>query len=41
MTAREYRDEYDAAGLPTGSIYPTKDDAGNRLETEFGYCTFK
>lgn len=38
---REYRDatslgEY----IPTSSTYPTEDDQGNALTTEFGYCTF-
>ena len=28
-------------GLPTGSAYPTKDDEGNPLTTEFGLCVYK
>ncbi|ORZ40895.1 MCM2/3/5 family-domain-containing protein [Catenaria anguillulae PL171] len=28
-------------GLPTGTMYPTTDDQGNPLTTEFGYCTFR
>jgi DNA replication licensing factor MCM3 len=39
--ARDYRDATDSTGLPTGSVYPTKDDSGNPLETEFGLCTYK
>lgn len=38
---RDYRDATDLTGLPTGSVYPTKDDRGNPLETEFGLCTYK
>ena len=39
--SREYRDATDISGMPTGSVYPQKDDNGNRLETEFGLCTYK
>lgn len=28
-------------GIPTSSVYPQKDEAGNRLETEFGLCIYK
>ena len=41
FTSREYRDATDMTGLPTGSVYPTKDDNGNNLETEFGLSTYK
>lgn len=29
------------AGQPTGSVYPTKDDAGNLLTTEYGLSTYR
>lgn len=39
---REYRDNTDMSGRgPTGSVYPSKDSAGNLLETEFGYSTYE
>ncbi|XP_075523240.1 DNA replication licensing factor MCM3 homolog 2 [Primulina tabacum] len=38
---REYRDITSNIGLPTGSVYPTRDDNGNLLVTEFGLCTYK
>jgi len=38
---RSYRDATDLTGLPTGSVYPSRDDAGNLLETEFGMCIYK
>lgn len=38
---RRYTDltSYDA--FPSGSVYPTKDDDGNLLETEYGLSTYK
>ena len=33
---REYRDATSTAGLPTSSVYPTKDSNGNLLNTEYG-----
>lgn len=41
FTARDYRDNTDPYGVPTGSVYPTKDDAGNPLETEFGLSVYR
>ncbi|KAG8365611.1 hypothetical protein BUALT_Bualt18G0123800 [Buddleja alternifolia] len=41
FTVREYRDITSNMGLPTGSVYPTRDDNGNLLVTEFGLCTYK
>ena len=29
------------AGLPTGAAYPTRDEDGNLLTTEFGLCVYK
>lgn len=39
-THREYRDVTSNAGEPTTTIYPSKDEAGNLLETEYGLCTY-
>ncbi|CAI9760112.1 unnamed protein product [Fraxinus pennsylvanica] len=41
FTLREYRDITSNMGLPTGSVYPTRDENGNLLVTEFGLCTYK
>ncbi|EQC34213.1 minichromosome maintenance protein 3 [Saprolegnia diclina VS20] len=41
MIAREYRDHTSLTGIPTTSVYPTKDENGNLLETEFGLCQYK
>jgi hypothetical protein len=38
---RHYRDETTPSGIPTPAIYPTKDDAGNPLSTEFGLSIFR
>ncbi|CAN1230619.1 DNA replication licensing factor MCM3 [Linum grandiflorum] len=41
MISREYRDITSNTGLPTGSVYPTRDENGNLLVTEYGMCTYK
>ncbi|CAM6127854.1 unnamed protein product [Calypogeia fissa] len=41
FTTREYRDITSYTGLPTGSVYPTRDDGGNLLVTEFGLCRYR
>ena len=38
---RLYRDVTDIGGRPTPAIYPTKDQDGNPLVTEFGLSTYK
>ena len=39
-TSREYRDVTSNRGLPTPTVYPTRDTDGNLLTTQFGLCTF-
>ncbi|VAH20310.1 unnamed protein product [Triticum turgidum subsp. durum] len=39
--SREYRDITSFVGLPTGSVYPTRDENGNLLVTEYGMCQYK
>ncbi|KAJ7557099.1 hypothetical protein O6H91_05G111400 [Diphasiastrum complanatum] len=38
---REYRDITASSGFPTGSVYPTRDDQGNLLVTEFGLSKYR
>jgi DNA replication licensing factor MCM3 len=38
---RRYRDATSLDGPATTSVYPTKDEQGNPLETEFGLCEYK
>mmetsp|Transcript_12674 Transcript_12674/g.18179 ORF Transcript_12674/g.18179 Transcript_12674/m.18179 type:complete len:827 (-) Transcript_12674:89-2569(-) len=38
--SQTYHDATSLTGFPTGSAYPTKDDADNPLETEFGLSTY-
>ncbi|KAI9250852.1 MCM2/3/5 family-domain-containing protein [Helicostylum pulchrum] len=39
---REYRDATTPGNpIPTGAVYPTQDDSGNPLVTEFGYSTYR
>lgn len=35
-----YHDVTSTTGLPTGSVYPTKDDKGNLLTTEYGLSEY-
>lgn len=40
--SREYRDQtMTANGAASTSVYPTEDDDGNPLITEYGYCTYR
>ncbi|XP_024454637.1 DNA replication licensing factor MCM3 isoform X2 [Populus trichocarpa] len=41
LTTREYRDITSNVGLPTGSVYPTRDENGHLLVTEYGLCNYK
>ncbi|KAL4433110.1 hypothetical protein ABPG77_006537 [Micractinium sp. CCAP 211/92] len=40
FTSREYRDVTSNAGLPTTTAYPTKDESGNLLVTQYGLSTY-
>eukprot|EP00897_Mesotaenium_endlicherianum_P007885 jgi/Mesen1/7124/ME000369S06456 len=39
--SKNYRDVTSVSGLPTDAVYPTKDDQGNLLVTEYGLCKYK
>ncbi|KAL4523059.1 hypothetical protein Ndes2526A_g07774 [Nannochloris sp. 'desiccata'] len=39
-TSRDYRDVTSNRGLPTPTVYPTRDDEGNLLTTQFGLSTY-
>ena len=40
--ARDYHDAISPGNpIPTGAVYPTEDDSGNPLVTEFGYSTYR
>ncbi|RLN14922.1 hypothetical protein BBJ28_00000916, partial [Nothophytophthora sp. Chile5] len=41
ILSRVYRDNTSLTGAPTSSVYPTKDENGNFLETEFGLSQYK
>jgi DNA replication licensing factor MCM3 len=41
FTTREYRDVTSNSGLPTVTVYPTRDEDNNILTTEFGLCIYK
>lgn len=38
---RKYQDMTSLDPYPTSSVYPTKDEDGNLLETEYGLSTYK
>lgn len=39
---REYKDQTMSVNAPaSSSVYPTEDDKGNPLTTEYGYCTYR
>eukprot|EP00735_Rhodelphis_limneticus_P011681 TRINITY_DN4814_c0_g1::TRINITY_DN4814_c0_g1_i1::g.991::m.991 TRINITY_DN4814_c0_g1::TRINITY_DN4814_c0_g1_i1::g.991 ORF type:complete len:493 (+),score=115.47,sp/Q43704/MCM31_MAIZE/61.64/0.0,MCM/PF00493.18/1.8e-88,MCM_N/PF14551.1/5.5e-20,Mg_chelatase/PF01078.16/1.4e+02,Mg_chelatase/PF01078.16/8.2e-07,AAA_5/PF07728.9/5.3e+02,AAA_5/PF07728.9/0.0069,AAA_3/PF07726.6/0.0042,Sigma54_activat/PF00158.21/0.013,AAA/PF00004.24/5.5e+03,AAA/PF00004.24/0.2 TRINITY_DN4814_c0_g1_i1:57-1481(+) len=41
VVSREYRDHTSISGQPTPMSYPTRDDDGNVLITEYGLCEYK
>ncbi|KAJ8111103.1 hypothetical protein OPT61_g6223 [Boeremia exigua] len=38
---REYRDQTMTTGAASTSVYPTEDEEGNPLVTEYGYCVYR
>ncbi|KAF2998921.1 MCM DNA helicase complex subunit [Curvularia kusanoi] len=38
---REYRDQTMTTGAASTSVYPTEDEEGNPLLTEYGYCVYR
>lgn len=41
ITQRHYTDFTSLDPFPSTSVYPTRDDEGNLLETEYGLCSFQ
>ena len=43
FSAKDFRDATDigSTGLPTNAVYPSKDESGNKLDTEFGLSTYR
>ena len=41
FSSRQYRDATDPYDMPTSSVYPTKDERGNPLETEYGLSDYR
>ncbi|KAF2265984.1 MCM-domain-containing protein [Lojkania enalia] len=39
--SREYRDQTMTMGAASTSVYPTEDEDGNPLVTEYGYCVYR
>ena len=40
FTSKEYRDATSFSGVATGSAYPSKDEEGTVLQTEYGLCEY-
>eukprot|EP00026_Physarum_polycephalum_P002662 Phypoly_transcript_02670.p1 GENE.Phypoly_transcript_02670~~Phypoly_transcript_02670.p1 ORF type:complete len:848 (-),score=98.11 Phypoly_transcript_02670:120-2663(-) len=41
LHTRTYQDAFTTVGAPTSTAYPTKDENGNPLVTEYGMCVYK
>ncbi|KAK1907799.1 MCM DNA helicase complex subunit [Pyrenophora teres f. teres] len=41
FVARAYEDQTMTTGAASTSVYPTEDEDGNALITEYGYCTYR